>query len=50
MPDLAFSNTNSVGVGWTVQQVDESSAAGVQDLGYEAKEPAEDKKEDVDGK
>lgn len=46
MPDLAFSNTNSVTVGWTVQQLD-NNVAGF-DLGYTAEAPAAIQEKDDD--
>lgn len=38
MPDLAFSNTNAVTIGWTVQQLSNNTAG--QNLGYDAPAPA----------
>lgn len=39
MPDLAFSNTSSVGAGWTVQKLSNNTAG--QSLGYTITAPAE---------
>lgn len=39
MPDLAFSNTNSVGISWTVQQLANNPAG--QNLGYDVIAPAD---------